>query len=202
MLCAVQIFIPGPHPVMTSADTTTSDIRGSTVPRCVVCSSRAAIYTCPRCTIQTCSLHCSTAHKTRTGCSGVRDKTKFVPMNRYTHGTMMDDYVFLEEMSRRVGGCGQDIVRNGYRMLRGGGRGRGAAGRGGPGRGAPEKKRDTLKLQLELRDIEMDLLPPGMERRRLNHSTWDPKCVSGLDTVPMAEPNLTPQQAKGSFFDG
>jgi hypothetical protein len=55
----------------------------------------------------------------------VRDKTKFVPMNRYTYGTMMDDYVFLEDVGRRVSECGEDIVRNGYRMLRGG-RGRGA----------------------------------------------------------------------------
>ena len=165
---------------MTSTDTTAcSDIRDSTVPRCIVCSSSAAIYTCPRCAIQTCSLPCSTTHKTRTGCSGVRDKTKFVPMNRYTYGTMMDDYVFLEDMSRTVSGCGQDIVRNGYRMSRGGrGRGRGGVGRGGPGRSVPEKRRDTLKLQLELRDIEMELLPAGMERRKLNHSTWDPKCVT------------------------
>jgi hypothetical protein len=107
----------------------------------------------------------------------VRDKTKFVPMNRYTYGTMMDDYVFLEDVGRRVSECGEDIVRNGYRVLRGG-RGRGPVGPGRPGRGAPEKKRDMLKLQLELRDIEMDLLPSGMERRKLNHSTWDSKCVS------------------------
>ncbi|KAI9466921.1 hypothetical protein BJY52DRAFT_32492 [Lactarius psammicola] len=167
---------------MTSADATNSDILDSTILQCVVCSSHVAIYTCPRCAIRTCSLHCSTAHKTRTGCSGVRDKTKFVPMNRYTHGTMMDDYVFLEDMSRRVSGCGQDIVRNGYRALRGG-RGRVGAGRGGPGRGFSEKKRDTLKLQLELRDIEMDLLSTGMERRKLNHSTWDPKRKVAFLTV-------------------
>ena len=89
----------------------------------------------------------------------------------------MDDYVFLEDVGRKVSECGQDIVRNGYRMLRGG-RGRGAVRPGRPGRGVFEKKRDMLKLQLELRDIEMDLLPSGMERRKLNQSTWDQKCVS------------------------
>jgi len=71
-------------------------------------------------------------------------------MNGYTYGTMMDDYVFLEDVGRRVSECGEDIVRNGYRMLRGG-RGRGPVR---PGRGASEKKRDTLKFQLELREIE------------------------------------------------
>ena len=182
---------------MSNADTSTgSDILNSTDLQCLVCSSRVAIYTCPRCATQTCSLPCSAAHKTRTGCSGVRDKTKFVPMNRYTNGTMMDDYVFLEDMSRRVGECGQDIVRNGYRMVRGG-RGRGLVGPRRPGRGAFEKKRDMLKLQLELRDIEMDLLPSGMERRKLNHSTWDPKCVSwSRPFFPWLSSTLTPPTEK------
>ncbi len=167
---------------MTSTDTAAClDTQNFTVPRCVLCSSHVAIYTCPRCAIRTCSLPCSAAHKLRTGCSGARDKAKFVPMNRYTYGAMMDDYVFLEDMSRRVSERGQDIVRNGYRIL-GAGRGR-TVGRG-VGRSALEKKRDMLKLQLELRDIDIDLLPAGMERRKLNHSTWDPKCVSLFRCCP------------------
>ncbi|KAF8272525.1 hypothetical protein EI94DRAFT_1566131 [Lactarius quietus] len=165
---------------MTSTDNATcSTIQNSTVPQCQVCSSRVAIYTCPCCATQTCSLPCSSTHKTRTGCTGVRDKTKFVPMNGYTYGTMMDDYVFLEDVGRRVSECGEDIVRNGYRMLRGG-RGRGPVR---PGRGASEKKRDTLKFQLELREIEVELLPSGMERRKLNHSTWDTKRKVAFLTV-------------------
>jgi hypothetical protein len=108
-------------------------------------------------------------------------------MNRYTNGTMMDDYVFLEDMGRKVGEWGQDIVRGGY----GNGNGRGTLqGRRGGGRtktgpppgktwsgGISRKKRDILKSQLELRDIEMDLLPSGMERRTLNQSSWDSKYV-------------------------
>jgi hypothetical protein len=159
--------------------------------QCVFCPDCVAIYTCPRCATRTCSLLCSTAHKTRTGCSGVREKAKFVPMNRYTCGTMMDDYVFLEDMNRKVGEWGQDIARGGYGY--GHARGRGTLqGRRGGGRGAKTgpppgktwssggisgKKRDILKSQLELRDIEMDLLPSGMERRTLNQSSWDSKYV-------------------------
>jgi hypothetical protein len=152
---------------------------------CVFCPDSVAIYTCPRCETRTCSQPCSTAHKTRMGCSGVREKAKFVPMNRYTCGTMMDDYVFLEDMSRKVGEWGQDLVRGGYGTLQGRGR-RGRAKTAGttgpPGRtwshsGMSRKKRDILKSQLELRDIEMDLLPSGMKRRSLNQSTWDSKYV-------------------------
>ena len=149
-------------------------------PQCVVCSARVAIYTCPRCTTRTCSVPCSVAHKTSTGCSGVRDKAKFVPMNRYTYGTMMDDYVFLENVGRRVSEWGHDIARGGYGTVQGR-RGRGGMGRGNGTRANVSRKkrdkRDMLKSQLELRDVEIDLLPAGMQRRSLNHSTWDPKCV-------------------------
>ncbi|KAH9966042.1 hypothetical protein BC827DRAFT_1094655, partial [Russula dissimulans] len=172
-------------------------------PRCTVCSTGTAIYTCPRCATRTCSLPCSTAHKTRAGCSGVRDRGKFVPMNRYTHGTMMDDYVFLEDIGRRVSEWGGDIVRGGYDItptLRAGGHHRGRGGGGGRGRGRGRgwgrrgggevrrgktsgKKRDVLRSQLELRDVEVDFLPAGMERRTLNHSTWDPKKRTAFLTV-------------------
>ena len=98
----------------------------------------------------------------------------------------MDDYVFLEDMSRKVGDWGKEIVRGGYSFgngdNRGRGRGRGTGmkgrGRGGGGSGGfGRTKRDVLKLQLEARDIDMDLLPMGMERRKVNQSSWDFKYV-------------------------
>ncbi|KIY45879.1 hypothetical protein FISHEDRAFT_30260, partial [Fistulina hepatica ATCC 64428] len=67
---------------------------------CAVCSTKNAIYTCPRCHIKTCSLSCSSSHKTQNNCSGQRNKVAFVPMNGYKWGTMMDDYVYLEEVGR------------------------------------------------------------------------------------------------------
>ena len=106
-------------------------------------------------------------------------------MNKYTWGTMVDDYTFLEEVGRRVGDWGKEIVQGGYsnnvgsevsmrgNIIRGRGRGR---GRGERGRGG-NSKRDVLKLQLEQKDIEVDLLPLGMEKRKLNQSVWDLKCV-------------------------
>ncbi|KAI0307255.1 hypothetical protein B0F90DRAFT_1807900 [Multifurca ochricompacta] len=151
-------------------------------PHCAVCSSCVPIYTCPRCTIRTCSLPCSTAHKMHTSCSGMRDKTKYIPMNQYTHGAMTDDYVFLEDVSRRVNSWGQDIARSGYSTLQGV-RGRGERGRRNPRDSVSGKKRDILRSQLELRDIEVDLLPAGMERRMLNQSTWDPKIRTAFLTI-------------------
>lgn len=89
----------------------------------------------------------------------------------------MDDYAFLENISRGVSEWGQDIARGGYETIQSR-RGRGGMGRGNKTRdGMSRKKRDMLRLQLELRDVEIDLLPVGMERRTRNHSTWEPKCV-------------------------
>jgi len=59
------------------------------------------------------------------------------------------------------------------------GRGRGGGGGGGSGR----TKRDVLKLQLEARDIDMDLLPIGMERRKANQSSWDFKNQTASLTI-------------------
>lgn len=157
-------------------------------PLCAVCNHRYSIYTCPGCSTRTCSLPCSTTHKSSTRCTGQRDKVAYVPMNKYGWGTMMDDYVFLEDVGRRVGDWGKEIVKGGFTMkgpnTRGGeGRGRGTRGRGrgrGGGNGGGNTKRDALKIQLEVRDIEMDLLPIGMERRRINQSSWDHRYAQPL----------------------
>ena len=144
-------------------------------PLCSACSHHTSIYTCPRCAARTCSLHCSRSHKSTNGCTGERNKAAYVPMNQYGWGTMMNDYVFLEEVGRRVGDWGKQIMRGGYGSTntRQGSRGRPGRGRYGGG-----TKRDTLRLQLEARDIDMELLPTGMERRKINQSFWEPKCVS------------------------
>ena len=147
-------------------------------PLCSICNHTYSIYTCPRCSFRTCSLPCSSIHKSRDGCSGIRDKAKYVPMNEYGWGTMMNDYVFLEDVGRRVGEWGMEIGRGGF-STRGSDRGRGRRGRGGNSSGGANTrtKQEVLKQQLELRDIDMELLPAGMERKKLNKSMWDFKCV-------------------------
>ncbi|RPD67279.1 hypothetical protein L226DRAFT_499328 [Lentinus tigrinus ALCF2SS1-7] len=166
-------------------------------PICVICQTNAAIYTCPRCNLRTCSLPCSTKHKTLgNGCSGIRNKAAYVPMNQYGYTTLMNDYTFLEEVGRKVGDWGREIVQGGYTAgqgptagrgrgysrgrARGQGRGRGVSG-GAAGKAA--SKREVLKMQLDFRDIEIELLPNGMERRMLNQSTWDFKNRTALLTI-------------------
>ncbi|PFH52635.1 hypothetical protein AMATHDRAFT_139639 [Amanita thiersii Skay4041] len=152
--------------------------------QCAVCKISEAKYTCPRCSLHSCSVACSSSHKKTNNCPGARNKAEYIPMNKYGWGAMMDDYVFLEEMGRKVGDWGREIVRGKYDLR--------------PGSSSQTKrkpmhvnvtrgktKRDILKLQLEARDIEMDLLPVGMERRKVNQSCWDNKRKTAFLTIEM-----------------
>jgi len=98
-------------------------------------------------------------------------------MNKYGWGTMANDYAYLEEVGRKSSEWGLEIVKGGYFAnaisSRGRGRGRGTKRFQSGGRA----KRDLLKTQLAARDIDMDMLPTGMERRKLNQSTCDKKYV-------------------------
>ena len=66
-------------------------------------------YRCPRCSIVFCSAACCKKHKADTGCSGVRDKCAFVPLDQFNDRTMLSDYVLLEDTQRKKD--------NGYRTL-------------------------------------------------------------------------------------
>ncbi|KAG1874672.1 hypothetical protein DFJ58DRAFT_650328 [Suillus subalutaceus] len=163
---------------------------GSSTRLCALCSTPAR-YTCPRCSTPTCSLPCSRTHKSKTGCSGERNKAAYVQMNAYGWGPMMRDYCFLEEVGRKVSEWGGEIAREGYATNvkntrgRGGARGANGRGRGGRGtsRGGGSSKRDLLKAHLDSLDIEMDVLPVGMQRRKVNQSTIDAKTQVALMTI-------------------
>jgi hypothetical protein len=84
-------------------------------------------------------------------------------MSQYRWGTMMNDYVYLENVGRRVGNWGVEIARGGFN------RGKGKGHRQG------KSKRELLQVELDLLHITMNLLSEGMERRKLNQSYWDYK---------------------------
>ena len=80
-------------------------------------------------------------------------------MNKYGWGQMMGDYTYLEDLGRRSAEW-KGKSKDGNASFK---RGRG--------------KREILQLQLQALGIDMELLPLGMSRRKLNQSTWDVKCV-------------------------
>ena len=170
---------------MDTAESTSPSLSSSTSPLCAICSNEPPKYTCPRCSTKSCSLACSKAHKAQTGCTGERDRTAFVPMNEYDYGTLVNDYSFLEDVGRKVEGWGREIVKDGIDRRDVSSAVRGTSMRGGRGRGRGRKRtmghgqerRQYLAMQLALRDVDMDILPSGMERARRNRSCWNSRCV-------------------------
>ncbi|XP_027027038.1 box C/D snoRNA protein 1 isoform X2 [Tachysurus fulvidraco] len=67
---------------------------------CDVCDVQEAKYCCPGCLKCSCSLSCVKQHKLQSGCSGVRDRTAFIPLSRFGDLHMLSDYRFLEETGR------------------------------------------------------------------------------------------------------
>jgi len=65
---------------------------------CEICKEVERKYTCPRCRVSTCSLSCCRLHKEQTMCSGVRDKTEFVPMKEFESKHLRSDYHFLDDI--------------------------------------------------------------------------------------------------------
>ncbi|KAI5894266.1 uncharacterized protein SCHCODRAFT_02577122 [Schizophyllum commune H4-8] len=170
----------------TSSAASSSAFQSDKQQPCAICKQKVAIYTCPRCCLRSCSLQCSTTHKSTSGCSGQRDKAKYIPLKEYGYGALMDDYTFLEDIGRHVGDWGKEIAKQGLTAASSTGVARGMARMRGGNRkqgGRQSAKRDVLKMQLEAHDIDIDFLPSGMERKKLNQSTWDFKAQKAFLTV-------------------
>lgn len=78
---------------------------------CEVCNAVQAKYTCPKCEIKSCCLRCINIHKKEFSCDGIRDRTKYIPLEKMTKMDMMSDYYFLEEATRFVDDRKRDKIK-------------------------------------------------------------------------------------------
>ncbi|WVO13155.1 hypothetical protein L204_100767 [Cryptococcus depauperatus] len=160
----------------------------SIIKPCYICCSPSR-YSCPRCSLRTCSLLCSRTHKLQESCSGIRDPAKFIPLNEYTQGAWSDDYRWLEEGRRQVMGWGQEIKVDEVNANEGSSRGRGR-GRGRKmNRGRARGKTDGLRRELEKRGCKADFMPEGMGRKKSNQSSWNPRTEQLHLTVHLLLPS-------------
>ncbi|XP_010556966.1 PREDICTED: box C/D snoRNA protein 1 [Tarenaya hassleriana] len=67
---------------------------------CDECKANPWKYKCPGCSIRSCSLPCVKSHKQRTGCSGKRNVTQFVPLSQFDDNLLLSDYNMLEDVKR------------------------------------------------------------------------------------------------------
>ncbi|CUA67785.1 hypothetical protein RSOLAG22IIIB_03214 [Rhizoctonia solani] len=86
-------------------------------------------------------------------------------MNEYGWGTLADDYSYLEGLGRNVATWGRDLSK-------------------GKGKGKwKSPKLEALRVQLAARDVKIHFVEEGMEKRRLNQSSWDPRTKTVYLTV-------------------
>jgi len=83
-----------------------------TMKKCEVCLEEVSKYTCPCCSMRTCSLDCVLDHKQKTGCSGQRDKASFVPRTELNNIHLLNDYRLLEEAARIADNARRDKKSN------------------------------------------------------------------------------------------
>ncbi|KRT83319.1 hypothetical protein AMK59_3656 [Oryctes borbonicus] len=82
---------------------------------CEVCMSNDAKYSCPKCEVKFCCLRCSVIHKKELECDGIRDRTKFIPLNKFTNLDLSSDYRLLEEIGRRVGTYKRELKKPNFK---------------------------------------------------------------------------------------
>ncbi|CAF1055730.1 unnamed protein product [Adineta ricciae] len=85
--------------------------------KCSICRQNPIKYTCPRCSLRTCSLSCCIEHKKTLNCNGQRDKTLFKSLNTMTDLDLLSDYRFLEEVNRQVETSKRDELANRMKSL-------------------------------------------------------------------------------------
>ena len=59
-------------------------------------------YKCPKCEVRSCSLACVKRHKLEADCDGLRDKTKYLPLQKFTDMDVVNDFRLLEEVTTTV----------------------------------------------------------------------------------------------------
>lgn len=121
-----------------------------------VCQSVMSKYTCPACSIHFCSLECSRSHKLQTRCTGKRDRTGHVELRDFTDKHLLSDYRFLEDAKSKT-----DMLRRmrwtdriDSRMYQ-------------------FHHKNTRRFQIsarQQRNVHVQLMPEGMDRRSRNRS--------------------------------
>lgn len=157
----------------------------STSRQCEVCEKMVSKYTCPRCGTKICSLECTKNHKIRASCSGVREKSEFVPMNSYNDVAMWRDLAFLREVGDKVKDWGgalnlpsQEAVNRKERQLAGNRKGKQREDNGKTAV-VHDRLKSLSKRELALRrslmqnGIEILFLPKEMERHKANRTSYN-----------------------------
>jgi hypothetical protein len=124
-----------------------------------VCTKNDGKYRCPACETVTCSLDCVKGHKIGSACSGVRSKSKFIPVGNFSELDMLSDFRFLESATRCVETMARDKLK---RMTR-------------QNEGPTNLPVHLIRLRKAClqRECRIRFLPPHFDRHRSNSTKLD-----------------------------
>ena len=139
---------------------------------CQTCNTTPARYSCPACSFPSCSLPCSTSHKSVRNCTGIAPPvwSKPIQANEMNWGSLMRDQSYIAGVGRVVEDVGRQLV--GDKLIPQGRR-----------LGADEtvrldersEKEDKMVREARNQGVELMLLPKGMSKRQKNATRWDAK---------------------------
>ncbi|ORX74504.1 hypothetical protein DL89DRAFT_264364 [Linderina pennispora] len=149
-----------------------------------------AKYKCPGCMARTCSAACSKEHKQETGCSGQRDRTKFVKRAEYDANTLMSDYGFLQELSRDHDNLTRLVKEQGV-----------PTGNASKGRKPMQQaglallpslltQKNTVTRARVNRNVSIRYMSPGIQRHAQNKTLWSKSHSRLVWTIEVSVPEL------------
>lgn len=146
--------------------------------KCEICLEAFCKYTCPGCKMKTCCLSCVQKHKHMTGCSGRRERTKFVAKSSFDNFHLLNDYRFLEEANRLADNAKRDYKQH------------------APNK--PHKKEQILTRNVRKSGVHLYRMAKGMKRWKENQSYYNIKEETLFWTMKLVfdgidEPILTKQ---------
>ncbi|EKD15189.1 uncharacterized protein L3040_001557 [Drepanopeziza brunnea f. sp. 'multigermtubi'] len=149
---------------------------------CTICHIEEPIYTCPRCSMTTCSLACSKRHKIRSMCNGIRDPTVYRPISEVATPWGIDhDYNFIHGIETRMERADKILIEDlelvSKRQME--------AARAGEteeqyarrtGRRLKELPGEVqVAKMLKQENIKLIKAPKGMRRNKENATSWNKK---------------------------
>ena len=141
---------------------------------CSTCGASPPRYCCPGCSTSSCSLACVTSHKARTGCTGKRPRTSYVPLAQFTAGQLQHDLFFLEEVSREAGKTMRHplLQKAAMHVREKGAEDEGAGIVSAFAGGAVGGRSVALQRECMRRGIKVMVMPEGMKRHQINSSGY------------------------------
>lgn len=146
---------------------------------CTICHIHTPKYTCPRCSVQTCSLPCVRRHKLWSSCSGTRDPTIYKPRSELLTPSGVDhDYNFLHGIEHQIQRSEKEIVEERGIIhrdeLKDARLGKQDGRPHGPSRSKSKQApgEECIKAMLKMMGTRVHRAPKGMQRNAVNGTSW------------------------------